>query len=303
MPTKVEWVDRPGTRPESWNPITGCNVEGKRVKVSPGCDHCWAERMARRLAGRFGYPEAPHHFDVIGHRDRVEQPFRWRRERTAFVCSMGDLFHERVTWMDIELIFNVMVKCRQHTFLILTKRAERMHDFVSTCFPGLDQCSSHIWLGVSAENQQAADERIPLLLQTPAAVRFVSCEPLLGLIDLFDVDGNIAQSMPERSLFPADLIDWVIVGGESGPGARPMHPNWARSLRDQCQAAGVPFFFKQWGAWIPMSMDEAWKYPNIGMVESGIPQQMDPTYVRMAHIGKGQAGRELDGREWSEWPR
>jgi len=246
----IEWLNRPGTVGESWNPITGCSP------VSEGCANCYARRMAKRLAGRFGYPEAPHEFDVMLHPDRLEEPLRWRKPRTVFVVSMGDLFHQQVSDSIINHVFHVMVnQAPQHTYIVLTKRAERMADFLQTTRwldrGLLEGPTKNVWLGVTVENQHWADERIPYLLATPAAVRFVSAEPMLGPVDPFDVDGHIAVQMEEanarESLYPADVIDWVICGAETGPGARPMDLSWARDLRDQCKAAGVPFFFKRAG--------------------------------------------------------
>lgn len=313
--TKVEWCARPGTIPTSWNPVTGCS------KVSEGCKFCYAERMARRLAGRHGYPEYPHHFDVTLHPDRLEIPLRWEKPRTVFICSMSDLFHEDVETDWIAHIWGVMMKAEQHIFQVLTKRPARMLQFVRdevmVPFP-------NIWLGITAENQRTADERIPLLLQTPAAVRFVSCEPLLGPIDLsnivvhgdyepaktiynlikgsrhdIDVDGfGVGAPLPCR-------ISWVIVGGESGPGARPMHPDWARSLRDQCQTAGIPCFFKQWGAWAPyIESSFVGEVTGHKVLPSGTFGEFGDgdASIGMSRVGKKHAGRLLDGKEWSEFP-
>jgi len=273
--TKIEWVARPGTTPESWNPITGCS------KLSEGCRNCYAERMALRLAGRFGYPEAPHHFDVTGHTDKLAVPFGWRTPRTVFVCSMGDLFHERIPWSDLQRIFDVMVyeKNRKHTFLLLTKRADRMQEFISSRLPELPRHCQHIWVGVSVENQQAADERIPTLLRTPAAVRFVSCEPLLGEVDLQEwlYEWRPVAWGPGPDDWACDAfenggIHWVIASCESGPSRRPVHADAFRSLRDQCQDAGVPFFLKQ------IAMDN---------------HPCRPKVVKLP---------ELDGKVWQEWP-
>lgn len=222
MPTKIEWTQ------ETWNPVSGCDP------VSEGCRNCYAERMARRLAGRCGYPEAPNHFNITLHPDRLDNPLRWKKPRLIFACSMGDLFHPDVSFKLIGRVFATAIAADWHTaFQILTKRPERMHSFV-TWFQtktALNLCSfRHIWLGVTTENQRCADERIPVLLRIPAAVRFVSVEPMLGAMDL--------------ALYLTKL-QWVICGGETGPKARPMKPEWARSLRDQCSAAGVPFFMKQ----------------------------------------------------------
>lgn len=250
MTNPIGWCD------VTWNPITGCD------SVSPGCDHCWARRMARRLAGRHGYPEAPNHFDVTLHPDTLEQPLKWKKPRRVFVCSMSDLFHPGVDH-DFRLrIFETIAATPQHTYMILTKRPE-------SCKWGLPRLFylwkplSNVWLGVTAENQEQADKRIPLLLQTPAAVRFVSVEPCLSAVDIRAYLWAVGASTvgPWRfpsgrvvhtggmggqtvSSSPANELHWCICGAETGPGARPMELVWARDLRDQCKAAGVPFFMK-----------------------------------------------------------
>lgn len=229
MSTKIEWTD------ETWNPVTGCS------KISAGCKNCYAERMAKRLAGRFGYPDAPNSFDVTLHPDRLEEPLRWRNPRKVFVCSMSDLFHPDVPKEFIWKVLEVAWKSDNHIFQILTKRPKRMrHIYSDLCGNCLEDTPLNIWLGVTAENQETADERIPILLETPAAVRFVSVEPILGPVDLWPY---LQKDSPHFN----HKLDWVIAGGETGPGARPPHPDWFRALRDQCAAADVPFFFKQWG--------------------------------------------------------
>jgi len=275
--TKIEWTHRPGTTGETWNPVTGCDP------ISEGCTHCWAKRMSKRLAGRFGYSE-DEPFRVTLHPDRLDEPLHWKKPRTVFVCSMGDLFHEAIPLDYVADVFDRMARCPVHTFILLTKRPEQMNaklqqlldwswsdvtwtgrtpEFARSPYP-----LPNLWLGVTAENQRRADERIPLLLQCPAAVRFVSIEPMLGPVDLSywqDYDVSIGER-------PA--LDWIIVGGETGPGARPMRPWWVQSVRDQCVSAGVPFFFKKWGDWgrnLPAS---------------------DPR--RQGHL--------LDGKEWHQWP-
>ena len=306
MSTKIEWVKSPdGTQGKTWNPITGCSHAG-----SPGCDMCYARRMARRLAGRYGYPEYPNHFDVTLHPDRLDIPAKRKKSTVYFVCSMSDLFHEDVPDDFIIDIFVRMGEAHQHTYQILTKRPGRMCDFISKSTWGITPLPN-VYLGVSVENQAAADERIPLLLQTPAAVRFVSCEPLLNRISLFhylrcpvcgmhDWDSNKFQAghLHVRGL------DWVIVGGESGPGARPMNPNWARDIRDQCQEAGVPFFFKQWGAWFPRSQWEG--NPNLTLPDDHCCAESSRLKImgdEITHsVGKKRAGRLLDGREHNELP-
>uniref|UniRef100_A0A6H1ZDZ4 Phage protein Gp37/Gp68 n=1 Tax=viral metagenome TaxID=1070528 RepID=A0A6H1ZDZ4_9ZZZZ len=243
MPSKIEWTD------ETWNPITGC------TKISPGCKNCYAERMAKRLAGRCGYPkDSP--FEVALHPDKLDQPLRWRKPRRVFVCSMGDLFHEDVPTPWIYDVFQRMESCPQHIFMLLTKRPERMRSMVMGGVTGWETSHrEHIWLGVTAENQEQADKRIPVLLSIPAAVRFVSVEPMLSTVDLchlqpndppVEIDAlNGTHGVTRPHGGKSAKLDWVICGGESGPGARPMHPDWARGLRDQCVGAGVPFFFKQ----------------------------------------------------------
>ena len=267
-PTRIEWVTNPdGTKGETWNPVSGC------TKVSAGCKNCYAERMAKRLAGRCGYPEAPHQFDVTLHPDRLEQPLHWRKPRTVFVCSMSDLFHEDVPFDYVDEIFGIMAEAPQHGFQLLTKRPERAISYISDANLSATNVETHlvwplpnVWLGVTAENQATADERIPLLLETPAAVRFVSCEPLLGPVrfDYEDWDRTAEYMEPKTYLRSYTIdngarrmpgIDWVIVGAETGPGARPMHPDWARDIRDQCQEAGVPFFFKKMSGRQPIPDD------------------------------------------------
>ncbi len=295
MSTKIEWTD------ETWNPVTGC------TKVSRGCAHCYAERMARRLAGRFGYPEAPNHFDVTLQPDRLEEPLHWRKPRRVFVCSMSDLFHDDVPKDFIWRVIEMGWRAKQHIFQILTKRPERMLDVLTHSMWWVNDTPQNIWLGVSAENQKAADERIPLLLQCPAAVRLVSIEPMLERIDLrhiqksnlVEIDaltGNHGVKRPLSGKSNAKL-DWVIVGGESGPGARPMHPDWVRDIRDQCNDWGVSFFLKQRGEWLPIARaSDDWRTDQ--------PSQFCAFGGLVFHrVGKKRAGRLLDGREWNEMPQ
>lgn len=322
--SKIEWTDA------TWGPVTGC------TKVSEGCDHCYAETIAHRFAGTKAYPNG---FDVTLRPERLDQPLHWRRPRRIFVNSMSDLFHKDVPDEYIARVFAVMALAPQHTFQVLTKRPGRMRSLLGSeafrprvetealrlktqqwaageypcgrkaegrtrwTFPGWPL--PNIWLGTSVENQKWADVRVPQLLATPAAIRFLSCEPLLGLVDL--TGSGIQQTYwltgrpgwgPEESvgdvvmqpLTIAPSLDWVIVGGESGPGARPMHPDWARSLRDQCLAVGVPFLFKQWGEWAPFfwTADHPTHYFGDG--------------VMVGRVGKKIAGRMLDGRTWDEYP-
>jgi len=255
MSTKIAWTN------ESWNPITGC------TKISPGCKNCYAEYMARRLAGRHGYPKAPHHFDVTLHSNRLEQPLRWRKPRMIFVCSMSDLFHEDVPFRFIDRVFHTVELGRQHTFQILTKRPKRMLEYMAS--RSADFPLPNAWFGVSVENPDYL-WRIEELLKIPAAVRFVSLEPMLKPIQIFSWMIKSAMCTCRRSLHKTGMpmfepeyekhrycaecgklykqitgLNWVICGAESGPHRRPFDPAWALDIYKQCQAAGVPFFGKQ----------------------------------------------------------
>ncbi|KLU61857.1 phage protein Gp37/Gp68 [Peptococcaceae bacterium CEB3] len=314
--SKIEWTDN------TWNPVSGC------TKVSDGCRHCYAERMAKRLAGRCGYP-AHDPFSVTLHPDKLYAPLHWRKPRRVFVNSMSDLFHDDVPDYFLDEVFGTILACKvfknepDHIFQILTKRPERMRRYFTSSSPsdllqrwaqtmkwvamvedpdvlfselvfsetchdwdsnGRNSSGSeykpwgytnklfplpNVWFGVSVENQTTADERIPLLLQTPAAVRFISAEPLLEPVSLrwlaaWDGKASNPQSSMTNEYDGLRKLDWVIAGAETGHNARPMHPDWVRGLRDQCQEAGVPFFFKHWG--------------------------------------KKEAGRLLDGRTWDDMP-
>jgi protein gp37 len=230
--SSIEWTEA------TWNPVTGC------TKVSPGCKHCYAERLTKRLQA-MGQRRYANGFRVTLHEDLVGLPLRWRTPRRIFVNSMSDLFHEAVPEAFIHRVFATMGKADWHCFQILTKRAERL----ATLSPTLSW-RPHIWMGVSVE-QRRYIPRIDVLRQTSAHVKFLSLEPLLGPLPNLDLRG----------------IDWVIVGGESGPGTRPMDPAWVVDLRDQCQHARVSFFFKQWGG-----------------------------------VQKHKTGRVLEGRTWDETP-
>jgi len=240
--TKIEWADA------SWNPITGC------TPISEGCANCYAKRMATRLAGRCGYSvEAP--FRVTDHPDKLDVPRQWKRHRRVFVCSMGDLFHEGVSDRGLARVLDACADCPQHVFMLLTKRPERM---ARVFRPGTVRALPNVWLGVTAENQARLDERVPWLLKTTASVRFASFEPLLGPVDFSNFDpgygmnswnmlggSGFVDGIGEVEKMPFGCLSWVIVGAETGPGKRPMNLDWARSIRDQCVEAGVPFFFKK----------------------------------------------------------
>lgn len=263
MTTNIEWVvSQDGSQGKTWNPIIGCS------KVSPGCAYCYAEAMAKRLRA-MGRPEYQDVVDDRGHwtgkvvmvPERLEEPLRRRKPTTYFVNSMSDLFHESLAFEDIMRVYRTMYNSRWHTYQVLTKRPERMLAFfrhwdelTTTCNrEAFTHFYRHVWHGVSVENQEAADKRIPHLLQVPG-LRFLSCEPLLEGVGLrqdwlepsaFTMDSITLEGecLPERP-----RIDWVIVGGESGPRARPMKEEWALDLVRQCKAAGVPVFVKQMGA-------------------------------------------------------
>lgn len=275
MTTNIEWTD------ETWNPVTGC------TKVSAGCKNCYAERMWTRLSAK----NMPYHgrkfTDVMCHPDRLYAPLHWKKPRKVFVNSMSDLFHEDVPFNFIREVFLVMQNTRHHTYQILTKRPERMIEFFHQWYTGIDDnlmrdIYPHVWLGVSVENQETADERIPLLLDTPAAVRWISAEPLIGPIDFYESSDHWYKNgyTPWRNAPILTDIHWIVVGGESGPKARPMDPAWARRIRDQCINSDVPFYFKQWG-------------------EYRYLENSSNDYTR---VGKNRAGRVLDGESWSEYP-
>jgi protein gp37 len=323
--SQIEWTDA------TWNPLVGC------TKVSPGCDNCYAETQintrfhpAALAKGGKQLEAFPAPFDQVSIRpDRfLIQPLHWETPRRVFVNSLSDLFHDDVPDEFIAKVFAVMALAKQHTFQLLTKRHGRMRSLLnSDAFWALvsereqdftyptggsewfwdGQPLPNVWLGVSVENQQWANVRIPVLLDTPAAVRFLSCEPLLGPIDL---NRAIEPNFARGGWKDLSRLHWVIAGGESGPGARPLHPDWARSLRDQCVAAGVPFLFKQWGNWAPAGMrydtTDRTHLVQLDGRDRGIPWcgwKLDqPTAAAMHRSDKRAAGRELDGRTWDEYP-
>ena len=220
--TSIEWTET------TWNPVSGC------TKISRGCENCYAERFSERFRGVKGHP-FEQGFDLRLWPDRLDYPLSWRRPRRIFVNSMSDLFHKEIPIGFIQQVFDTMERADWHTYQVLTKRSSLMRDFINERYAG-SPCPSHIWLGVSVEDSQALS-RVDQLRQTRASIRFLSVEPLIGPIGKLNLDG----------------IDWVIVGGESGPGFRPMDPAWARDVRDQCTTQEVAFFFKQWGGIRPKS--------------------------------------------------
>jgi protein gp37 len=218
----IEWTD------VTWNPVTGC------TKITRGCDHCYAERLAERFRGIPGHP-FENGFDLTLRPERLSQPLSWKRPRMVFVNSMSDLFHKEIPTSFIDRVFETMEVAKQHVFQVLTKRSSLMRDYLQHRYGG-DTAPRHIWCGVSVEDHTAT-ARIQHLQRVPAAVRFLSIEPLLGPLGEIDLEG----------------ISWVIVGGESGPNARPMEQRWVLDIRDICAQKGVDFFFKQWGGRTPKS--------------------------------------------------
>jgi len=294
VPTKIEWTD------ETWNPVTGC------TPVSAACEHCWARRFSRRTFGQRPFSE------VRCHPERLDQPLHWRQPRKIAVCLMADLFHAAVPAEFIDQVFAVMASAQRHTFQLLTKRPERMLGCLHN--PSMGE---YIWylanrthgpfmnkpwplpnvqFLVSIEDQSTADARILLLLQTPAAMRGVSYEPALGPVDLSPWLPSVHWN-PENTRFAiSPALDWVIAGGESGPGARPSHPDYFRSGRDQCVAANVPFFFKQWGEWVGFE-DSRGAFRTAKRIHSWADGRCS------YYVGKKRAGRLLDGRQWNEFPK
>ncbi|PNU03119.1 phage Gp37/Gp68 family protein [Novosphingobium guangzhouense] len=362
--TSIEWTQK------VWNPIVGCSIH------SPGCKRCYAMRMAWRLQAMAPKPDGIGNAALSHYEGTVEQsragpvwtgkinvapddvltaPLRRKKPTTYFVNSMSDLFHADVPDEVIDRVFAVMALCPQHTFQVLTKRADRMREHMTHHLTGFRirtemqkicaQAIIHmswplpnVWLGVSVEDQQRADERIPDLLSTPAAIRWLSCEPLLGPVDLTRVkrfpagtaekefinavggrmwtdqtglpNSDPSWAYPGRAFSEGRGLDWIVVGGESGKGARPMHPVWARSLRDQCASADVPFFFKQFGDWMPSelcrlgcSARDILIYDETGKVWR--EAQDDGRWIgdqAMCRVGKKRAGRHLDGVEHNGMP-
>ena len=320
--SKIEWTDA------TWNPVTGCSV------VSPGCTNCYAMKLAgtrlKHHESRAGLTRDTKAGPVWTGEVRfneawLTQPLQWKRPRMVFVCAHGDLFHEDVPDAWIDQVFAVMALAHRHTFQVLTKRSERMRDYLSRHrwhlwaaagraidplrwqnlppIMGGDRTPvPNVWLGISAEDQLRADQRIPDLLATPAAIRFVSAEPLLGPIDFNRIpmpqdedrecsalSGHEIAGMVGNAVGWIPPLDWIIVGGENGP--RPMLAEWAQAIRDQCAAANIPFFFKQWGSYLPAGQ---------AMADGRI---WAPRGGPALHAVKAMTGRLLDGVEHNAMPR
>jgi len=311
--SKIEWLGWPGTRPESWNPIKGC------TRVSDGCEHCYALRESHmrsfhpnpKIAEQFaGLTEKKNgRIDWTGEINvcmrLLDVPKRWRKPRTCFVCSMSDLFHARVPEALIGEIFHTMISASDHRFLVLTKRPERMAAFLLTSPTWMKRPPKNVGLGISASTQKTLDDRLSVLLGIPAAMHFVSIEPMLGEISLShhlwrrkDNWGNQHESGFKVML--DGRLDWVICGGESGAGARPTDPSWVRDLCLQCRDL-VPFFFKQWGRYATAA-----QLPEDIFLEVARDTDAYPMIVREGAIhydvGKKKSGHRLDGREWLQFP-
>ena len=322
--TKIEWATK------VWNPITGC------TKVSRGCWNCYAERFAKRLQKNPKTSKYAMGFDVTFHEDELTKPMLWKKPERIFVCSMGDLFHENVPFEIIEAVFSVMSDIDRHTFIILTKRPERMYDFYNWKSNRLGftlpyQTKDNVWIGVTAENQEQADIRIPILLQIPSTKKFVSCEPMLGEIDLWLK--YLPKVVEHRALENGKMgicweenkgLNWVIAGGETGPDVRPMHPEWIRSLRDQCISSNVPFFFKGWGNYIPLNVsldgikpirskhNTYWKNKNGDTFElidedgeflvAGNNHE-DYQQVKWVSSSENYTRNKIDGQQYHEFPK
>lgn len=310
--SNISWTDA------TWSPVTGCDP------ISPGCKNCYAKREVEQRWSKnpksvfFGRAFN----DVQCHESALSQPLSWKKPKKIFVCPRADLFHDDVPDSFIDRAFAVMALAPQHTFQVLTKRSRRMQEYMSgggraaavfdlmrnselgymanqAKLPPQSWPLPNVWLGVSVEDQAAANERIPLLLKTPAAVRWISAEPLLGPVSLrwlaaFPENSPNTATNPSGRTDGLRRLDWVVVGGESGQKARPMSPDWARGLRKQCADSGVPFYFKQWGEWIPM----------LGQ-RDGVPvkQKIETTdgWI-MGWAGTKAAGRLLDGVLHDDYP-
>lgn len=341
--TRIEWAET------SWNPATGC------TKLSPACDHCYAEAMSRRLKGRYGY-DADEPFRVTLRPERLVQPFVVPTPQVVFVCSMGDLFHKDVPDDFIAAVHGVMSMAGQHTYQLLTKRADRALEWYAkhalpdcqaaalVMAPGIAEANRlaaerleaigrvdrrrhaqdlrgraingtgrnkwplpNVWLGATIEDQARVDVRLGHLMQCPAAVRFVSCEPLLGPVELqlipdgrnCQICGDNGHQLMECGYIGAGSrgLDWIIAGGETGPGARATSPQWLRLLRNEAACRRVPFFFKRWGEWAPRNQIDAG-------TQRGVPDPRLDTFdkVSPSRFGRKRTGRKLDGATYDGRP-
>jgi protein gp37 len=267
----IEWTD------ETWNPVTGC------TQISPGCENCYALRMSHRLKA-MGVANYRNAFELTTHDHVLEKPLSWKKPRKVFVNSMSDLFHRDVPVEFIKRVLDVCRRAHWHQFQILTKRSQRLaRDAKLLDWP------NNVWMGTSVESQEYA-YRVDHLREVPAAVRFISFEPLIGPVDRVDLTG----------------IDWAIVGGESGPGSRPSHPDWFRKIRRLCEKQGTAFFFKQYGDFAPAQEEieekRAIRIDRQGVIRESTDKRTRKTDAVVVRIGKGNAGRMLDGRTWDAYP-
>lgn len=309
--TSIQWTEA------TWNPTVGCSL------MSPGCTNCYAMKMAGRIeqmGGKAGRKYTGLTKNVNGNavwtgivrldQAALELPRKWRKPKLIFVNSMSDLFHPALSWSDIDQVFAVMSLCGQHVFQVLTKRPDRMRDYLSDpatrarVESRADKLGaklrswplSNVWCGTSIEDQTRANDRLSILLSAPAAVRFVSIEPLLGAVDLRHA--VVAGGLPPEQIHG---LHWVIVGGESGHKARPMHPDWARSLRDEAVALGIRLFYKQAGQW--GQHNPGGKRRSIGLMPNGLRVDTGtPGSVTLWNLGKKLAGDVLDRQVWHEFP-
>jgi len=363
--TPIEWTHLPGYTGETWNPVAGCELASPGCTNCYAMPMAWRHKLM--MEASTGNPAASPYYGttkVVNGKpvwtgvintveSALEKPLRWKKPRAIFVNSMSDLFHPKVPFEFIDRVFAVAALCPQHIFIILTKRPDQMRKYiadVSAAGPGRGTVTRiadviqtispselrsrwplpNVWLGTSTEDQKRADERLPHLIATPAAVRLVSAEPLLEPIDFGDHlyrhqchDCFNGRTRATGHFFdepcPAcggtgcekQRIDWIIAGGESGRGARPMHPKWVRSIRDQCAVAGVPFFFKQWGEYEPHELvaddrPEPWRRSPRGSESWAFDELSTPRAallpVNFARVGKGCSGRLLDGIEHNDFP-
>ena len=302
--SKIQWLQLHGYKPESWNPVTGCSRE------SAGCDNCFAKDWHARMTA-MGVEKYQHPFSEVWlHRDTLDRPGRWTKPRMIFVNSMSDLFHPEVPFSFIDSVIHEAAINPRHIYVILTKRADRLAEWAEGRLKdGVywligPKAQPRFWFGVTVENQQMADKRIPLLQQCGGDIkRIVSVEPQLGYVEI------------DRYMRGDRALSWVICGGESGPNARPMNPEWPRYLRLACQRNKVPFFFKQWGEWSPVSDNDKYASKVVGFngLVSGVTREdvlrvhgdsdIPRGLVGMSRVGKKKAGRELDGAIYNEFPK
>ncbi len=313
--SKIEWTH------STWNPVTGCSW------ASRGCDHCYANRMALRhkAMGTKGYENG---FAVTIHPERLAEPIGWHKPRRIFVVSMGDLFHPNVPVDFLNQVFDTMRAASWHQYLILTKRPHVLKKLINLNL--IDWPWNLVQLGVTVESSDY-EGRIQTALSIDALLHFVSIEPCLGFVNvapylISKVLGGDGTDDPGQTLYHAPRLDWVVLGGETGPGARPMHPDWARGPRNQCIVNNIPYFFKSWGDWMPIGpyygdgdqeeqVGQAFEeYPKHRIQVLGFdggdhsvldesPMQPPPGCHVMVHVGKKKAGRLLDGREWNQMPQ